>query len=167
MSVQDLLDNLAAYPIWIMGFMLLPPLLSWILVDYADNTRPRYWLDYVLSVLVYIVGVPGVVSAVLVGYGLFFIRQNLLEVNALLYFLPIVSMAATFALIGRKVDFDRLPGFQRLSGLMMLIALTFVVVLLVFKLRIFVGFFASAEALLGLGLILFLAFQFAAARLFK
>ena len=69
-------------------------------------------------------------------------------------------------MVGRDTDLDRLPGFERLSGLMMLIGLTFLVLLIVFKMRILIGFFASIESLVVLGIVLFILFKFAAKKLF-
>ena len=50
---------------------------------------------------------------------------------------------------------------------MLLIALSFGTVLVLSKLRILVGFFASFEVLLGLGGLVVLAFQYAGRKLFK
>jgi hypothetical protein len=75
-------------------------------------------------------------------------------------------MIATFTIIGRAVSFDRLPGFGRLWGLMLLIGLTFVVLLLLYKTRILVGFFSSFEALLVLGIVLFGLFDYARRKAF-
>jgi len=167
MTAQELLDLLGNYPLIILGYFLFPPLLAAGLgVIQAPTEGPRTALDYIYSGLVYLAGIPGTISTVLIAYSLFIVRTNLLEVDFLIYFLPVISMGATFYLIGRRTDFDRLPGFERLSGLMMLIGLTFLIVLIIFKLRIFVGFFASIESLLLLGLILFVLFKVAAKKLF-
>ena len=117
--------------------------------------------------MIYLVCIPGVISAVLIGYSLFFVRQNLLEVNFLIYFVPIISMALSFFLIGRRVSFNRLPGFGRLSGLMMMIGLSFLVVLALFKLRLIIGFFGSLESLVVIGIVVFLMFKYASSKLFK
>ncbi len=166
MSIRALLDLLGGYPWLVSLYFVLPPLCAWLLgqVNYDRVGRVRAW-DYVYSVLVYLVAIPGTIAAVLVGYALFIARTNLLHVNALVYFLPLLSMAVTFVLISRRVTFDHLPGFGRLSGLMMLIGLSFLVVLILHKTRILVGFFGSLESLLVLGVLLFVAFQYAAAKL--
>ena len=165
MTLQDLLDATSAYPWAIGAYFVLPPAFAF-LAGYTEESAGRLTArDYALSVLIYMVAIPGIVSLVLVGYQLFFIRGNLLEVNLLLYFLPIVSMVATFVLIRRCASFDRLPGFDRLSGLMMLIGLSFLVVLVLYRTRFLVGFFGSLESLLVIGVVVFLAFQYAARKL--
>ena len=167
MSIQDLFEQVGNYPWYIMGFFALPPLLAWIMAQFDITSEgPLTAWDYGYSVLIYLVGIPGTISVVLIGYSLFMVRQNLLEVDFLIYFLPVISMVATFLLIGRYSDLDRLPGFGRLSGLMMLIGLTFLVLLVVFKMRILVGFFASIESLVVIGIVIFILFKVAAKKLF-
>ncbi len=168
MTAQDLIDGLGAYPAIILGYFALLPAAAWLLGDVPyDRSGARSAWDYCYSVLIYAAGVPGMVSAVLIGYALFLTRSNLLEVNFLVYFVPVIGMGLTYWLIGRRVSFERLPGFGRLSGLMLLIALSFLTVLFIDKLRILVGFFASFEALLGLGVLVFVGFQYAGRKLFK
>ena len=165
---QELINALGAYPTVILGYFVALPALAWILGDIEyDRQGPRRAWDYCYSVLVYGAGIPGIMSAVLIAYTLFLTRTNLLQVNLLVYFLPLLGMGLTYCLIGRNVSFDRLPGFDRLWGLMLLIALSFLTVLIIAKMRILVGFFASFEVLLGLGVLVFLAFQFAGRRLFR
>lgn len=167
MSIQFLLDQIGNYPLLIIGFFSLPPMLAWLMTRFSvPQEGPLSAWDYGYSVLIYLVGIPGTISVVLIGYSLFMVRQNLLEVDFLVYFMPVISMVVTFLLIGRSSDFDRLPGFERLSGLMMLIGLTFLVVLIIFKLRILVGFFASMESLVAIGIVLFILFKVAAKKLF-
>ena len=50
--------------------------------------------------------IPGIMSAVLIAYTLFLTRTNLLQVNLLVYFLPLLGMGLTYYLIGRNVSFD-------------------------------------------------------------
>lgn len=141
--------------VWSLGF-----------ITYDREGRIMF-IDYAYSILIYLVSIPGVISAVLIGYSLFLVRQNLLEVNFLVYFVPVISMGLSFFLIGRRVSFDRLPGFGRLSGLMIMIGLSFLVVLVLFKLRIIIGFFASMESLVVIGIAVFAMFKYASAKLFK
>jgi hypothetical protein len=99
------------------------------------------------SVLVYAVCVPGMLSAVLTAYSLFFRNENLLEVNLLVYVLPLVSMIVTLVFVQKNVGFDAVRGFNRLSGLMILIACSFGLALAIHKTHLFVGFFGSIDRL--------------------
>lgn len=168
MTIQNLIDQLEHHSLFVMLYFAIPPLLVWCLGFTSYDREGRVvFFDYVYSVLIYLVSIPGVISTVLIAYSLFLVKQNLLEVNILIYFVPVISMVLSFYLISRQVNFDRLPGFERLSGLMMLIGLSFLVVLALFKLRLIVGFFASMESLLVIGIAIFLLFKYAAAKISK
>ena len=168
MTIQNLIDQLGHYSLFVTLYFVIAPLLVWSLgfVPYDREGRIIFF-DYAYSALIYLVCIPGVISAVLIGYSLFLVRQNLLEVDFLIYFVPVISMSLSFFLIGRRVSFDRLPGFGRLSGLMMMIGLSFLIVLALFKLRIIIGFFGSLESLVVIGIIVFAMFHYASAKLFK
>ena len=64
-------------------------------------------------------------------------------------------MAATLLLIRRVADFRRLPGFDRLSGLVVLIAATFALLLAISKTRIWILFGGSIVYLAVLAAALF------------
>ncbi|MBF2053196.1 MAG: hypothetical protein IGS03_06985 [Candidatus Sericytochromatia bacterium] len=68
-------------------------------------------------------------------------------------------LTLTLALLSKQVRFKDLPGFDRLSGLMMLIAVSFSVSLLISKL--FVGVFlgGSLASLLLMGAVLLVLLQ--------
>lgn len=74
---------------------------------------------------------------------LFFTNENLLDQNVLLYIFPPVSMVVTLMLIRKNVSFDDVPGFDRLSGLIAVIAVTFVIILAVQKTRLWLVFGGS------------------------
>ena len=116
--------------------------------------------------IVYAVCVPGMFAAVVLGYALFFTSENLLDVNALVYILPVVSMGLTLALVGRNVRFERIPGFGRLGGLMLILGLTFGMVLALHKTRIWLVFGGSMGNLLLALLGAFILFKVGAHLLF-
>lgn len=156
MTVAELEAWLAHHPWPILAFFLAPPLLIW-LIGFFHPRRPGragLW-KYPYAVLIYLATVPGILSTLLVAYAIFFLHQNLLTVNFLVYFLPILSMIATWILVMKAVDPKTIPGVGRLTGLALVLGLTFAIVLFVYKTRIFVGFFGALADLLTLGLIVF------------
>jgi hypothetical protein len=74
-------------------------------------------------------------------------RENLLDVNPLVYFLPIIPMIVTLVFIHKTVSFDDVPGFNRLSGLMVMVACSFAVALAIQKTKIWIFFGGSIERL--------------------
>jgi hypothetical protein len=155
-TARDLLELLGRHPLILAGlFVLLPAavILTSALHGPKGGVRPPW--SYAYAVLVYLACIPGVGAAVVTGYTLFFTRENLLDKDLLVHLAPIVSMVVTLVLIRKRVAFDEIPGFERLSGLLTLIAVTFVILLLVRKTFIGIVFGASLVSLLALAAILF------------
>lgn len=165
MSVNEFLNYLASHTTWLLGFFALVPAAAFLLSMVYRPLAKRTATDYILSTLIYLAAVPGMFSSILVCYSLFFSRQDLLNVNVVLYFLPILTMAFVFVVIGRKADMNKLPGFDSLAGLMILLALVFGIVLALYKLRILIGFFSSMEGLVIIGAGIFALFKTGLAKL--
>lgn len=76
-------------------------------------------------------------------------------------------MAATLYLIRNNVEFDRIPGFDRLSGLMIMIAVSFAMALAIQKTRIWIFFGSSIVMLFALALGLFALLKWGAHMFFR
>lgn len=169
MTIQDLAKLLGEYPLAMLMVFITPAIIAWLLsIKLKAKTgviaKP---LRALFSVLTYVVCVPGIFSVVLVAYTMFFQRADLTKVNILVYFLPVVSMVVTLAGIKRSITFDDIPGFDRLSGLMATIGVTFVIALGIEKSRIWVMFHGSIWLLFGLAAVLFILLHMGARKLFK
>ena len=166
MSVNDLIDLSANYRAWLLGYFLALPVLTMLVAAALNSLQNTRIIDYCLSMFIYFSAIPGMFSASLIFYSLFIAGHDLLKVDAVVYFLPIISMGSIFYLIGRKTDFDHLPGFGRLSGLMILLILVWIGVLCLYRFRFVIGFFSSVQSLIVIGLILFFIFKFGAYKAF-
>jgi hypothetical protein len=168
MTPRDLIDWTATQPLWISGFLAALPLLALLLgllhVRGAGNDAP--W-KYFYSTLVYLACVPGMLGAVLVLYLLLFARESLLDVSLLATFGPLASMGLTLALAGRNVEFRPLPGFGRLSGLMTMLGMTFAVLFLLSRTRLFFFFGGSVATLFVLGAFVFALIKWGAYMAFR
>lgn len=168
MTPRELLARLAADPWPLVAFYGAVPAAALVLglVHRRDGGNESPW-KYLYSLLVYAACVPGLLGAVVTGYMLFFSRENLLDVNVLVTLVPVVSMVVTLLVAGRHVDFDRLPGFGRLSGLMVTIGLSFVIVLFLQKLNVFVFFGGSVVLLVSAAAFVFALLRWGAYMAFR
>jgi len=131
----------------LLAMFLVPPVVAWLCgVAHGKGGGGNAPWKYFYSVLVYLTCVPGTFAAVITAYTLFFTRENLMDVNPLVYFLPLASMVATLVLIHKNVTFDLVPGFDRLEGLMVMIACSFVLALAIQKTKIWSSSAAPSRA---------------------
>ena len=168
MTTNELIQHSGRHSLVLAAGFVALPLVAWLVgrmhADGHGGTPP--W-KYLYAGLVYLVCVPGIFAAVITAYLLFFIRGNLLEVNPLVHFLPIVAMLVTLVFIRQRVTFDEVPGFHRLSGLMTMVACTFAIALAIQKTHIFLFFGGSIERLLALAIGVFALLKWGSHMLFR
>ncbi|MBA4387545.1 MAG: hypothetical protein C0404_06160 [Verrucomicrobia bacterium] len=148
MTVRELTQVAGAHPVALGIAVVAPVVLAVVfgLMHGKGRGGAAPW-KYFYSVLVYAVCVPGLSSSILTAYAVFFRKENMLDVNPLIYFVPIISMIVTLVLIRKNVSFDEVPGFDRLSGLMVMIGCSFAIALAIDKTRIWIWFGGSIEKL--------------------
>ena len=168
MTLRQWIDWLAGESIWAGAYLLALPALA-LLLGLAlprgkGNEGP--W-KYLYSALVYGACVPGMFAATLTLYLMLFVGQNLLDVNALVTFGPLVSMALTLAIASRTVEFRPLPGFGRLSGLMTVLGLTFGLLFALSRTRLWIVFGGSIFLLIGIAAFVFALIRWGAHMAFR
>jgi hypothetical protein len=122
MTLQDFFELLAENPIWILSYFLLIPftaLLAGVLGKGEGELSP--W-KYLYSALIYLVCVPGIFAVTLSIYVFVFERRSIFQTDIYTQILPVVSMVATLLLIRKNADLNLIPGFDKISGLIMMIA---------------------------------------------
>lgn len=156
MTGRELIEAAATHPYMLQGALLSIPAAAFALGKAhqpgeggTDPWRRAY------SALVYAACVPGTFSAALVAYTLLFTKENLLDVSIAVYFAPIVQMAVSLAIIRKNVDFDEIPGFDKIWGLLGVLGTTFLSVLFLQQTRIIMLFHGSFLVLAGFAAVLF------------
>ncbi|MDJ0657515.1 MAG: hypothetical protein QNJ40_25365 [Xanthomonadales bacterium] len=161
LTFSDLLGQLAAYRWPIAGVLIATPLLIWVAGLTLGRSNPRLFAR-IMSVPVYLVVLPGVLMLLVMGYMMFFTRQNLMtDLDLVLGVLPVATMAVSLWLIRREVRFQDIPGFDELGGMVVLALLAFVALLLILKLRVLVGVFGGMPAVIGVFLLFYAGFHWA------
>jgi hypothetical protein len=148
MTTRELIQLAGQHPLVLAVAFVVPPAAAWAAGRLHERGRggAAPW-KYFYSALVYLACVPGMFAGVLTAYALFISHENLLDVNPLVYFLPVVSMVVTLVLVRKNVTFDEVPGFDRLSGLMIMVACSFAAALAIQKTNIWIFFGGSIEKL--------------------
>ena len=95
MTTREFIAMAGQHWMVLLAMFLVPPVAAWLCgVAHGKGSGGNAPWNYLYSVLVYLTCVPGTFAAVITAYTLFFTGQNLLDVNPMVYFLPIASMVA-------------------------------------------------------------------------
>jgi hypothetical protein len=168
MTIQELLHDLGRYPWALLGVFVSVPVLTWAAGRLHDREQggATPW-KYLYATLVYVSCIPGLFAAVVTAYAVFFTSANLLDVNALVYLLPVVSMVVTLILLRKNVDLDAVPGFHRISGMMTLVGVSFAIALAVSRTRLWIFFGGSIFLLFAIAAVAFVFMKWGAGALFR
>jgi hypothetical protein len=162
MTLNEFFIYLNEHPSLVLLYFLAIPalalLISWI-TENEGNASP--W-NYLYSVLVYGVCIPGIFATALGIYLFLFERgTSVFSLNLLTQALPVVSMLVTLGIIRRDTPFEYVPGFGKLSSLMTVIVGVFVLMYILERTRLFVWINLPVHVFLLtiVGLVLLLRFS--------
>ena len=166
MTIQDIIDWFGSNPNAILTYfaVFLILSLSGLLLSNKLDFKPP--VNYLYTILMYAVTIPGLLAFVLLLYGLFINKTNLLQVNLLVYFLPIFASIINIIIIKKTIPLEAIPGFDKLSGMFILIIVAFVITFILQRMFFGVFFMGNFLHLIGLFLILLVALRFAWKKVF-
>ena len=167
MTLQELFDFIGNNPTWIIVYFTLIPftaLLAGFMGKGEGNLTP--WKQ-LYSILIYMVCIPGIFAITLSIYFFLFERRSILQTDVYNQIVPVVSMIATLLLIRNNVSMDRIPGFGKISGLMMVIFATLMLMWGLDRTRIYIVAFTRMPFyyVAGIFVALFLMIRFGFKRL--
>ncbi len=137
MTLQELFDVLSNNPSITLFYFIALPLTAYlcgVMGKGEGHTSP--W-KYVYCVLLYMAAIPGIFAVFLNVYLFLFERQSVMRMNLFTQVLPIITMLVTFFIIRKNVDLNLIPGFDRLSGLVMIVAIVIGLMWILDRTRIF------------------------------
>ena len=125
MTLQDFFHFLGQNPSYILAYFGTIPLIA-LLANFMGQGEGYLspW-RYLYSILIYAVCIPGIFAFALNIYLFLFERRSVMESDIFSQILPIFSMIGTLLIIRQNAPFASIPGFDKLSGLMMMISATF------------------------------------------
>ncbi len=166
MTLRDLILAADARPALTLGLLALPCAASLLagLLHGPGRGGQAPW-KHLYAGIVYATCLPGTFSASLIAYSALFTRENLLDASLLAYFAPIAAMVLCLFLARRNVDFDEVPGFDKIWGLLGVLAVSFTFALAIEKTRILIIFGGSLWVLVASAAALFVVFRWSLRRL--
>lgn len=145
MTLQDLIVYLNGYPNVVLQYFVAIIVIALIGLLIINQENYNKTIAYVYTLIVYAVCIPGLFSVVLVLYNFFFLKSNLLGLNLITHFLPLLAMFLTLFIVKKTVDTATIPGFNKLVSLFTLLIITFVLTYIVQKVFIGVFFIGSIQ----------------------
>jgi hypothetical protein len=137
MTLRELFDYLSLHPAGVISFFLVLPMAALLAGWMGRGEAHESPWKYFYSALVFLCCIPGIFAAALAVYLFLFERSgSIFNLNLLTQVLPVVSMIATLALVRRNASFGQIPGFNRLSDLVLMILAVFVLMFLIDRTRI-------------------------------
>ncbi|MCB0691040.1 MAG: hypothetical protein KDC16_05325 [Saprospiraceae bacterium] len=167
MTLADFLNALNQNPTLSIFFFVVTPLtalLAWIFGNGESNISP--W-KYLYTILVYSALIPGIFAFILNIYLVVFKHESIMNFNLYTQILPIVSMVVSLWLISRNARFDDIPGFNRLSGLFVLLISFMLLLWILDRMQIFVISFMPFHYFIILLILILVVIRISAKRIFK
>ena len=150
MTLQQLIDRLGDNPQLILIYFSALPLVAFLAGIMGRNEGHLAPWKYLYAMLVYLACIPGIFAVALNVYLFLFERRSIFEFDVYTQILPFFVMLLTLWLIRRNVSFDYIPGFGKISGLVLMIFATISVMWIVDRTRIVVFSYLRFEYVLVL-----------------
>lgn len=166
MTLRELFDYLSDHPAWVVGYFLLIPFTALLAGWLGKGEGHQSPWKYLYSTLVFGVCVPGVFAAALAIYLFIFERgASIYNANLLTQVLPVVSMILTLGIIRRNTPFEYIPGFGKISDLILMISSVFVLMYFVDRLHLIAWVNVPVQWLLVIVAGLLILFRFGLKRM--
>ncbi len=157
MTLQEFFTFLAQHPGWLLSYFALLPFTALIAGWLGKGEGHLAPWKYLYSILIYATSIPGIFAITLNIYLFVFERKSILQTDLYTQIIPIIAMIATLLIIRRNVDLRQVPGFDWLSGLVMMLSAVFILLWIIEKTRIFAISIIPFHYVILLFAILFLA----------
>jgi len=165
MTLKEFFDLLADNPVFILAYFGLIPLTAFIAGMLGKGEGHMNPWKYLYSSLIYLVCVPGVFAFTLSVYLFLFERRSIFDTDIYTQVLPILSMVATLLIIGKNVSLERIPGFDKISGLVVMVTTIMTLMWVLDKTRIFVFSYLPFQYVILIFIVLLLIFRMGWGRL--
>lgn len=138
MTLKQFFDFISINPSLILFYSVAVPLSALLTGIFSKGEGHLTPWKYFYAFLIYFVCIPGIFAITLDVYLFLFERQSIWDANLYTQFLPVLVMLITLMIIKRYVQLDAIPGFGRLTGLILMISAVLIAMWFLDKTHIFV-----------------------------
>ena len=122
MTLGEFFEWTGDHPTLLISFFIGIPLIALLAGMFSKGEGHLSPWKYLYSILIYLTSVPGIFAVTLNIYLFLFERKSIMDTNLYTQILPVLSMIATILIIKKQVSLDLVPGFDKISGLIIVIA---------------------------------------------
>lgn len=166
MTIDSIISWLNTHQTIVFYYYGLALLLA-IITVFLVNEKSVSTIKYIMSFLVYGVTIPAVLSFFLLLYNILFLKTNILKLGVAPYFIPILAMVIIILIMNRKIKMTKLPGFTRLSSLIVIIGMSFLLLFVLQRSYFGVFFLGSFTNLILFFAVIMIVLRFAWNKLIK
>jgi len=160
MTLKDFFDLMSDNPAILLFYFIALPLTAFLACVLGRNEGHLSPWKYLYSFLIYGACIPGIFAISLNIYLFLFERQSVMDANIYTQILPIIVMGFTLWFISKNVDLDQIPGFDKVGGLIMMIAAVLAVMWILDRTRIIAITFLPFWVVLVIVIVLLVLFRF-------
>lgn len=147
-------------PFYLLLYFVLVPFTALLAGFFGKGEGHLSPWKYLYSILIYLACIPGVFAIAFSVYLFLFERRSIFDTDLYIQVVPIVSMFITIFNIRSNVNFDAIPGFNKISGLIMMIAATLIFMWLIDRTHIYAFSYIPFYQLILIFIGLFLVIRF-------
>jgi len=122
MTLGEFLKALSDNPSIVCFLFVAVPLTALLASIFGKDEGAKSPWKELYTILIYLTSIPGIFAITLNVYLFLFERQPIMETNIFTQIFPILSMILTLWLVRRNVSFEEIPGFDKLGGLILILA---------------------------------------------
>lgn len=160
MTVQDLINIItSSNTSHVLNYYIALLLLSLIGMLFVNSSNFKSPINYLYTTLIYLIAIPGILAIILLVYNFFYLKSNLMQLEVLTYYLPILAMLILFIIINKTIPLKYIPGFNKISGLFAVIFISFLFTYLIQKVFIGIFFIGSITQLFGIFIVMLIVLK--------
>lgn len=138
MTLKQFFDFISLHPAVLLFYAVAVPLSALLTGLFSRGEGHLSPWKYLYSFLIFFVCVPGIFAVTLNIYLFLFERQSIWDANLYTQVLPVLVMLLTLTIIKKAVNLDTIPGFGKLTGLILMISSILVIMWFLDKTHIYV-----------------------------
>lgn len=126
MTLQQFFEWIQQHPSNVLYYYAALLLSTIALNSMSEQKSHLYPWNWLYSVIIYAVCIPGIFAITLNVYFFLFEKRSIMDTELLLQFLPVLMLFLIIYYIRKNVDLDMIPGFEKLYGLIWIMSMVII-----------------------------------------